>query len=283
MLYKKIILFLTFIILILSTTYQAGYASENKQSFTFGVVPQFTPEYIHQSWDPILKELSKRLNITFELKTYKSIPEFERAFLEGKLDFAFVNPYHAVMAKRAQGYIPILRDKSPLVGIIVVRKDAPYRSILDLKEATIAFPAPNAFAASLYMRAILTEKFKLKFTPKYVKTHDNVYRHVVLGLAQAGGGVNQTFLRQPQEVKEQLRILYETPGSAPHPIIVHPRVPKAIKEAFIKNFLQLSQEKDYSEFFYKIQLPEPILAEYKRDYKPLEKLKLDKYVVLEEN
>lgn len=251
------------------------------QRFIFGVEPQFEPEYIYSAWNPVLKEISKILNIQLELKIYKTIPEFEKAFLAGEFDFAFMNPYHAVMAKKAQGYIPLVRDRTPLKGIIVIKKDAPFSSITDLDGAVIAFPAPNAFAASLYMRALLTEKFKIRFTPKYVKTHDNVYRHVLLGLAQAGGGVNNTFLRQPPEVRENLRILFETPPFAPHPIVAHPRVPSSLQKNFVKVFLELSKEKRWTDNFHKIQIPDPLPADYERDYLPLEKLNIEKYLVLD--
>lgn len=256
-------------------------SSTTSQRFIFGVVPQFEPEYIYSAWNPVLKEISKILNIQLELKIYKTIPEFEKAFLAGEFDFAYMNPYHAVMAKKAQGYIPLIRDRTPLKGIIVIKKDAPFSSITDLDGAVIAFPAPNAFAASLYMRALLTEKYKIRFTPKYVKTHDNVYRHVLLGLAPAGGGVNHTFLRQPPEVRENLLILFETPPSAPHPIVAHPRVPSSLQQNFVRVFLDLSKEKRWADNFHRMQIPDPLPADYGRDYLPLEKLNIEKYLVLD--
>ena len=46
---------------------------------------------------------------------------FEQALQAGELDVAYGNPYHAVMARRWQGYEPVLRDSSErLSGILVV-------------------------------------------------------------------------------------------------------------------------------------------------------------------
>ena len=270
-----------FILLILVTFILTSLALAEERPYIFAVVPQFPPSYIHENWDPLLKVLEEETGLKFVLKTYKSIPEFERAFLKGEPDFAFMNPYHAVMAKRAQGYIPLIRDKNPLTGILVVRKDAPYRDVRDLDGKKIGFPAPNAYGASLYMRALLSEVFKINFYPLYLKTHDNVYRNVVLGNVAAGGGVNQTLKRQPEEVKRELRILYETPPSAPHPIAVHPRVPEKVRESFKKAFLRLLQKENLKDFLQKVQIPQPVEADYNRDYRPLEKLNLEKYLVLE--
>ncbi len=277
----RLILWVLILVGLLFTVY-AKEGSPQEKRYTIGVVPQFTPVEIHERWTPFVEELKKRTGLNFEIKTYKSIPTFEKAFLEGELDFAFMNPYHQVMAYKAQKYIPLVRDKTPLIGILVVKRDSPIKEVKDLDGKVIAFPAPNAFAASLYMRALLTEKFKIKFTPVYVGTHDNVYRFVILDRVQAGGGVNNTLLRQPEEVKGQLRILYETPPSAPHPFSAHPRVPKEVREKVKKAILEMGKEEGMKKLLNRVQIPEPIPADYKQDYQPLEKLHIEKYLVIEE-
>jgi phosphonate transport system substrate-binding protein len=273
------LLALILLIFFITAAFKKSLAQE--RVFTIGVVPQFTPVEIYERWGPLVKELENRTGLKFELKTYKSIPEFEKAFLKGELDFVFMNPYHQVMAYKAQKYIPLVRDKTPLIGILVVRRDSPVKEVKDLDGKVIAFPAPNAFAASLYMRALLAEKFKIRFIPEYVKTHDNVYRQVILSKAQAGGGVNNTFLRQPEEVKRELRILYETPSAAPHPLSVHPRVPKEVRDKVKEAILDMANEPSMKALLDRVQMPNPVPADYARDYKPLEKLNLEKYVVLE--
>lgn len=281
---KKVDLKLIFFVLILTFFFSVVFdkhALSQEKVYTIGVVPQFTPVEIHERWGPFVKELERRTGIKFEVKTYKSIPDFEKAFLEGEPDFAFMNPYHQVMAYKAQRYIPLVRDKKPLIGILVVRRDSEIKEVRDLDGKVIAFPAPNAFAASLYMRAILTEKFRINFTPEYVKTHDNVYRQVILGKAQAGGGVNNTLLRQPEEVRRELRVLYETPPAAPHPLSAHPRVPKEVRDKVKEAILRLANDQNMKGLLDKVQMPNPVPADYARDYKPLEKLRLEKYLVLE--
>lgn len=248
------------------------------KTFTLAVVPQLPAVEIHAKWAPFAEKISAELGVDIRIKTYSSIPQFEADLLSGAPDFAFMNPYHEVMAKKAQGYIPLVRDKTPLVGIIVARKDKGINSVQDLKDKEIAFPAPNAFAASLYMRALLIEKAKITFVPLYVKTHTNVYLHVLLSKASAGGGVNNTFQREPEDLKNRLKVIYETPGSAPHPLSAHPRVPASLRKRFIKAVLDLAGDKNNKDMFNNIQMPGPAEADYKRDYLPLENLGLEKYV-----
>ena len=261
-----------------------GAVAQEKKVYILAVVPQFTPSEVHRTWTPIVEKLSRATGRQFEIKIYTSIPKFEAAFLDGEIDLAFMNPYHAVMAKRAQGYIPLLRDDTnPLTGILLVQRDSPIKSIKELNGKALAFPAPNAFGASLYMRALLAEQEKISITPHYLKTHSNVYRHVIVGEAVAGGGVNNTLKREPPEVQAQLRVLFETPGVPSHPLAAHPRMPEGLRQAVTNTLLDMVNDPAGQKLLVEIQLPKPVKADYARDYQPLEKLKLEKYVVIEKD
>ncbi len=251
------------------------------QTFTVAVVPQFPAEEIFRDWTPVLKEVSRLTGLDLKLKTYVSIPAFETAFLSGEPDFAYLNPYHAVMAKKAAGYTPIVRDDATrLTGILVVRKDSPITRVEQLDGATLAFPAPNAFGASLYIRALLTEEYKINFKPEYVTTHSNVYRRVLTGHFPAGGAVRKTLAEETPELQAQLRVLYETPSAYSHPIAAHPRVATQAREAVLQAFLKLGANPAFASLLKEIQMPKPAKADFK-DYAPLEKLGLEKFVVIQ--
>ncbi len=109
-----------------SLLFSLGLGASVAQTLSVAVVPQFPAEQIFRDWTPVLKEVSRLTGLDLKLKVYASIPEFETAFLNGEPDVAYMNPYHAVMAKKAVGYTPILRDDATrLAGILVVRKDSP--------------------------------------------------------------------------------------------------------------------------------------------------------------
>lgn len=256
-----------------------AWAAAVKSVYTVAVVPQFPAQIVQRDWAPLLARLATDSGVRLQLKLYSSIPEFEKGFLAGEPDFAYMNPYHAVMARKARHYTPLLREGSKqLVGILVVREGSPVQVVKDLDGKVVAFPSPNAVAASLYMRALLAEKEKVRIAPVYLKTHSNVYRHVLLGRAVAGGGVNKTLKKESQSLQDALRILYRTPGIAPHPICVHPRVPPDLAQRFVASFLALAGEKSGKTLLGGISMPHPILADYQRDYKPLEELGLENFL-----
>lgn len=257
----------------------AAPAAAEERRYTLSVVPQFPAVEIHRSWSPVVERLQRETGLRLELKTHAGIPAFEEDFLQGRSDFAYMNPYHAVMARRAQGYVPLVRDSAQqLAGILLVRQDSPYRNVRDLEGSELAFPAPNAFGASLYMRALLAEEERIRFRPNYVSTHTNVMRHVLLGQAAAGGAVGATFAKETPEVRALLRVLYETPGVEPHPLTAHPRVPAKDRDAVAAALLQLGQDAEAAPMLQAIQMPRPVRADYARDYRPLERLRLEKYI-----
>ena len=243
------------------------------------IVPQLTVSQTHTLWAPLLEQLGIQSKQCFELVVPATIPLFEKEVLSGKPDFAFVNPYHAVMAFNARKFVPLIADgKNKLSGIIVVRADSKVSNLKGLNNSTIAFPAPNAFAASLLVRSLLTQA-GVAYTTSYVKTHQNVYRSVITGDVLAGGGVNNTFDREPNEIKSQLKVLYETPSFMPHPFIANPRIPLGEQNAVKDAFIAMKNNPAISGLLNKVQIPDPIAVNYKKDYLPLAKLNLEKFVV----
>ncbi len=258
-----------------------GVNAQTQTRYTFAVVPQFSATELHKDWAPLLARLSKDTGFTLELKVAPSIPLFEASFLKGEPDFAYMNPYHAVMARKAQAYVPLFRDATPLTGLLVVRKDSQFKTLKDLNGQKIAFPAPNAFGASLYMRALLTEEAGIQFEPSYVKTHSNVFRHVIRNEAAAGGTVNAPLNDEVPAVRDQLQILFQTPPAASHPVVAHPRVAGAAQKALTQAFLALTQDAEGRALLKDIRTPTPVAASYQADYFPLEKLRIEKYIVTE--
>lgn len=247
--------------------------------YNIAIVPQFTAVDIGIRWTPLLERLQRETGLALQIRTSASIPEFEGEFLNGIPDFVFLNPYHMIMAAKAQSYRPLVRSSQPLSGILVTRKGHPPQNLKALNGSSIAFPAPNAFGASLFMRALLSEQEKITFTPSYVGTHQNVYRHVMYGEASAGGGIEATLEKEPEAVRRQLTVLYRTPNTASHPLAVHPRVPKEIADKVLQALLRIAATPEGNALLSKVELDNAQPADYERDYAPLEKLKLMRYVV----
>ena len=113
--------FLSVVLLLCSLPFSARSAA----SYVLVVVPQFPAPEIQRDWQPLLDRLHATSGIQLKLRHVRSIPEFENEFSRGLPDFVFMNPYHAVMARQSQGYIPLVRASAPLTGILVARRTGP--------------------------------------------------------------------------------------------------------------------------------------------------------------
>ncbi len=250
-----------------------------KSTYTVGIVPQFDARRIQKVWTPILKNLEAETGMSFKLVGAPDIPEFEKEFTAGKYDFAYMNPYHLIVANETQGYLPIARDVGrKLYGIIVVKKDSPIKSVEELDLKKIALPAPNALGAALIPRTEFATKFNIKPDYNYVKSHTSVYLNVVLGQASAGGGVQKTLSQQKPEIKDNLRVLYETTKVSPHPITVHPRVPEEIRQKVVEALLKMASSETDSKFLQKIPMKKLGPAKLS-DYEELREMGLEKFYV----
>lgn len=268
---------LTFIFAVLLTV-PFAVMGETKAHYILAVPTQLSPVEMHSSWAPFIERLSKETGADIRLKVYDTIAEYEREVMKGSPDFVFMNPYLVIKTRKSKGYVPLIRDKALLVGLLVVRKDSPVNSVKDLDGKEIAFPTPNAFAASLYMRELLEEQ-GVRVVPRYVNSHSNVYRSVLLGKTVAGGGVNKSLDKEPEEVSSQLRVLFRAPEHAPHPLCAHTRVPQALRRSVVDAVMRLAADKSNQDMLKKVQIPNPVEANYERDYMPLEKLNLEEYFV----
>lgn len=251
--------------------------TEAADGYALARAPQRSQASLIRDWQPLVEYLGRETGVRFYLETYSSSVAFEGSLISGTPDFFFTSPYYFLIARQRHGYIPLIRGKKPLVGILVVRDDSGIASVNGLQGKTLAFPSPNAYAASLYMRALLAEKEKVTFTPIYVETHDNVYRNVVFRNAAGGGGVLRTLNAEPQGLSNQLRVIYRTPGSASHPLSAHPRVPQEVREAVAEALLKLATVESGRKLLDRLKLRNPVRANHERDYAWIKALGLEKY------
>ena len=204
--------------------------SEQAAPLIFGVVPQQAASKLARVWIPLLNELSETSGVPLEFATAPDIPSFEERLARGVYDIAYMNPYHFTLFHEEPGYEALAHARDHLIqGILVIRRDSAITSLAELANQTVAFPAPRAFAATLINRSHL-HKDAPGYTANFVSSHDSVYRSVAAGRFVAGGGIQRTLKAMDPEVREELRILWQSPGYTPHAIATHPRVDDPIRQ-----------------------------------------------------
>lgn len=230
------------VVIVFFTTISAQ-AAEGLPRYTFGIVPQQSSSELVRAWAPILNYLGDKTGIVFDFATAKDIPTFEQRAVKGEYDFIYVNPYiYTVIHRAAAGYEAFAKERDKkLKGIIVVRRDSPYKTLRDLNNATLAFPDAASFAATVIPQAYFASE-GIKIESKYVSYHESVYLAVAKGIYPAGGGVVRTFDTMPAATRDQLRVLWTTPGYTPHPFAAHGKVPKAVVERLRAAMVAMDQD-----------------------------------------
>jgi phosphonate transport system substrate-binding protein len=211
-----------------------------QQSLTFAVVPQQSATQLAESWIPVLSWLSKRSGLQLQFVTAPDVPSFEQRLATGEYDIAYMNPYHYTVFSDHPGYRAFARAKGERIkGIVVVPKDSPIKTLNDLSGKTLAFPTPAAFAACLLVQAELRGR-GIAFTPKVVNSHNSVYRSVAKGIFPAGGGVPRTFELLDENVRSELRVLWETREFTTHAIASRPALDPAVRVRLWKAMRDMS-------------------------------------------
>ena len=246
------------------------------EAYSFAVVPQFERRRLVEIWKPVVDEVAARTGLDLRLTTTLSVVEFERQLAAGAFDFVYTNPYHILMERNRQGYIPLVRDRAPLRGILLVSRDAPYLSPRELDGKTLAVPSANALGASILLRADLERLFGVRVALRDVKTHTSVYLHVANGLVDAGGGVQKVLEEQDAAVRERVRVLYTTREMPSHPIAAHPRVPEPAREAVRRALLDMQQTPGGADILARIPM-RPAVATSMADYLPMAGWGLESY------
>lgn len=248
------------------------------ETFILARAPQLSPSVTSKEWTPFVKYLSEKTSSNIILKVYSHRTDFEQDIQEGKVDIYYGNPGYGVVGHLKHGYLPIIRsDQKELKGIVVARKDSGISDIKQLHGQTIAFPSSSSFAASLYLRSILKTDFGIDFNTEYLGTHDNVYRSILVGKSTAGGGVYRTLNREDKRVREQLQIIYETPGMKPHPLMISKNIGQTMRKKIQQAILELNTTNEGKELLKTIKIQKPVKADYQRDYKSIEALVLNMY------
>lgn len=275
---------LTFIILISGLCHWslAQNGKSAQEAYSVGVVPQFTSEQIKQIWTPVLEELSKRSNVKLYFAPSRTIRFFEIDLESSSFDFAYANPYQALIAFKKHGYIPMVRDRLPLSGVLVVHKDSTYKEVSDLAGKIIAFPAPNSLGASLLVRADLDAVHRISFTPVFTSSHTTSYQSTLSKQSAATGGIEATFGLLSEVDKENLRVLYRTRETVSHPFMAHPRVPESVRLKVQNAWLAMSADPAWNQQLAKIPFDRLVKSKID-DYKILESMNLEKFYIAPNN
>ncbi|MBI5751037.1 MAG: phosphate/phosphite/phosphonate ABC transporter substrate-binding protein [Hydrogenophilales bacterium] len=264
-------LFSRLVLILLCCIAGFAHAEPGGQVLTLGITPQQSPTELAKLWGPICQYLGKRTGYQVQFKTSKDLNAFWKDTGDGAFDLVYINPPRYVNAHTTPGYIAFAKDSdSPLINIIVVRKDGP-ASVEELHGKKLAVPNLIALAA-LVPQAYLREK-GVDVTLAAVNSHDSVYRTVEKGLYPAGASLLRIFGMLDPATQAQFRVLWKSDPLPPFAYAAHPRVPPKAIERIQRALLEMDGNPEGRTLLAALNV-KAIVAAKDSDYDVMRKMKL---------
>ena len=249
-----------------------AYAASGAQEYTLGITPQHLPAELASFWGPVCQYLSKHTGYEIRFKTSKDLPTFWKDTNAGRFDLVYITPPRYVSAHAAAGYVAFAKEEdSPLVGIIVARKDGP-ASIEALNGGKLAVPNLHAFGAAQVPQGYLRGK-GITVTLVAVNNHESVFRTVEKGLYPAGASNLRIFGMLDPAMQAKFRILWKSEPLPPFAFAAHPRVSQAALKRIQKALIDMNASAEGRALLEPLNVKGIVRAE-DRDYDGMRKMKL---------
>ena len=168
--------------------------AEWPKKLTVGLIPTESSSHITDRYENLAKYLEKKLGIPVELKTSTDYGGVITAMQFKHVDVAYYGPkayVEAALRANAECFaMEVLEDGTKgYHGVIIARKDAPFKSVTDLKGKTWAFTDPNSTSGTLVPIVYFVKDLKIdpdKFFSKVIYSGS----HEASILAIKGGKVD---------------------------------------------------------------------------------------------
>jgi phosphonate transport system substrate-binding protein len=204
---------------------------------SFGVIIWRSPILTAQFWNPILRYVSEKSGVPLQLKVAQTGPEHTAMVRRGEYHFLYSN-HNFIKENEESGYRVFARPQEDAQsGEIVVLKDSPIHSLVELGGQEMVFPHTAAFLGyHLPMDALLRKGIQ-------VKLHFAGNQEGAMGQLKAGrvaaAGVNAAVMRAfAQREHVAYRVLWRSDKYLNLALSSHPAVPaetvKAVRAAFIQ-------------------------------------------------
>ena len=249
-----------------------AYAGPGARELTLGITPQHLPVELARLWGPVCQYLSRHTGYTIRFKTSKDLQTFWKETNDGVFDLVYITPPRYVSAHATAGYVAFAKeDDSPLVGIIVVRKEDPIR-IEELNGRELAVPNLLAFGAAQIPQAYLRGK-GVNVTLAAVNNHESVFRTVAKGLYPAGASNLRIFGMLDPAMQAKFRILWQSEPLPPFAFAAHPRMSGATVARIQKALVEMNGNAEGRALLAPLNVKDIVRAE-DRDYDSVRKMKL---------
>jgi phosphonate transport system substrate-binding protein len=255
----------------------------DKKIYRFGIHPLHNPQRMLTVFGPVFDILNaKNPNVVFQLESSRDYNEFNEKLYSRKLDFALPNPYQTIMAiEKGYRVFAKMGDDQNFKGIILVRKDSPFKTLKDLKGKKISYPAKTALAACLMPQYHLHTNgldVNKDLTHLFVGSQESSILSVFNKQSDAAATWPppwNALIKERPEIEKEVRILAETPHLINNSLMARDDIDSPTIATVAQAFLSLQDSEPGRLILQKMELSKYESAQNK-DYEKV-KVFLEKY------
>lgn len=219
-------------------TYVPSVVDSTQKVYVVGIHPYLNTQKMYHSYRPILNYLEAHIpHVKFKLETSEDYAQYNDKLRQQVFDFSLPNPYQTVTSLEYHYHvIAKMKPDSEFRGILVARKDRNIKSIRQLKNNKVSFPASTALAAAimplyyLQMEGLNIEKDIQKL---YVGSQFSSIMNAYSGDTIAGATWPTSWKdwcsENPDKVPE-MEVIWETPTLVNNGFVAHERVPLGLSQ-----------------------------------------------------
>ena len=212
----------------------------DRHSLDMGIFPYLSTRALLDLYQPMRVYLANELREPVNLFTAPSFKTYADQTQQGIYDIVVTPPHFARLAQREAGYIPLVMYTRELLGIVVVARNSPIRSLQDLKSKRIATPDRLALVTIMGQQLLRDNGLvpDASVTILDVASHNNAVLAVLRGEADAAITEHAALQQMPADLRNNVRIVAQT-RHVPHVMyLAHARLGQAriaqIKAALLR-------------------------------------------------
>lgn len=208
----------------------------------FGIFPNLTAKQTIEVYRPLASALEKQLQRPVVIYSARDFKTFVERTRQGEYDILLTAPHLAWLARQEVGYRPLLKYTQPVHGLLVVKSDSPFQAPDALLGRTIATADSLAVAVLAVQAEMATYGLRrnIDYQTADAGTHLNAVMQVINGRASGAMLGMHAYKLVPAELRQQLRVLAETPPLSSLMYLTHPRLRDAEAQAVRQTLQQFA-------------------------------------------
>lgn len=205
----------------------------------FGVFPNLTARETLKTFRPMALALERRLGRPVVLYTARDFPTFAARTREGAYDLVLTAPHMAWMARQEAGYRPLLKNRNPVHGVLLVRADTGPTAVEGLRGGTVAIADVLALATLAVESDLAAQGLERGRDYKQFLSGNHTNALTLLLGRQVDAAIvgSHPFHMLPTSQRNQLRVLARTAPLSSLTYLAHPRLrdreAAALREALL--------------------------------------------------